>query len=69
VQNQITRGTWVDPARSKMRLEVWVKEWLPSRTDLRPSSYARLKSIVRMHVLPQFGNWPLATIGNGEIRK
>jgi integrase len=52
-----------------MRLEVWAAEWLPSRADLRPSSYARLESIVRLHVVPAFGNRPLATISNGEIRK
>jgi integrase len=68
VQSQIARGAWVDPARSAVRLEVWVKDWLPSRADLRPSSRARLESIVRMHVIPEFGKRPLATIGNGEIR-
>lgn len=66
---EIKAGTWVDPARSTVKLEVWAAEWLPSRFDLRPSSRARLESIVRMHVLPAFGDRPLATIGNGEIRK
>jgi hypothetical protein len=62
VQNQIARSAWVDPARSSVRVEVWVKDWLPSRADLRLFSRARLESIVRIHVIPQFGKRPLATI-------
>jgi integrase len=69
VESSIKSGTWVDPARSAVRLEVWAAEWLPSRSDLRPSSYARLESIVRLHVVPAFGNRQLATISNSEIRK
>jgi hypothetical protein len=69
MESSIRKGSWVDPARSAMRLEKWAAEWLPSRTDLRASSYTRLESIVRMHVVPEFGSRPLATIGNGEIRK
>jgi len=68
VESSISRGTWVDPARSAMKLEVWAEQWLPSRSDLRPSSRARLESIVRLHVKPEFGKRPLATIRNGEIR-
>jgi integrase len=69
VKSSINKGSWVDPARSAMRLEKWAAEWLPSRSDLRASSYARLESIVRLHVVPAFDNRPLATISNSEIRK
>ena len=48
---------------------MWAAKWLPSRSDLRASSYSRLESIVRMHLVPEFGSRPLATISNTEIRK
>jgi hypothetical protein len=68
VQDQIRWRKWLDPARSAVRLEVWAEQWLPSRSDLRPSSQARLESVVRQHVLPAFGKRPLDTIQNSEVR-
>ena len=69
VETNVARGEWVDPARAGIRLDEWVRQWLPSRkADLRPTSYARLESVLNGHVLPRFGERRINTLGNREVR-
>ncbi|MEJ7756908.1 MAG: hypothetical protein WKF83_11855 [Nocardioidaceae bacterium] len=51
-----------------MRVGEWAEQWLTTRTDLRETSRARLVSIVRLHVVREFGDRRLSTIGNAEVR-
>lgn len=62
------RGEWFDPSRSSVTVESWANEWLTTRTDLKPSSLARVESVTRTHVIPTFGKRQLGTISNAEIR-
>lgn len=61
-------GTWHDPRRGDVRLKDWAKEWLPTRHDLRPTTYARLVTTMERQVLPRFGDVPLIKITNGAVR-
>lgn len=67
-EQAVERGDWVDPARSGVQLSTWAEQWLLGRSDLRPTSRARLTSIVRLHVLAAFGDRKLSTISNSEVR-
>lgn len=55
-------GSWVDRRLGRQPLSDWFEEWWPIRTDLRPSTTARDESHYRNHVLPKFGDIPLAAI-------
>lgn len=62
-------GAWVDPERAGVRLDEWIRQWLPSRkADLRPTSYARLEGVLSGHVVPRFGRRPINTLSNREVR-
>ena len=61
-------GSWLDPARSKLRLRDWVTLWEPSTVNLSPSTKARQDGIVEGHILPRFGDLPLARIENAAVQ-
>ena len=56
------RGDWVDHRLGKQTVRDWWAEWWPTRTDLRPSTQARDEAYYRNHVLPRFGDEPLASL-------
>jgi integrase len=62
------RGVWIDPARSRETVAEWCQGWRASKVDLRPSTLSRLDGILRTHVLPAFGSWPLVSVGNADVR-
>src|SRR5215510_7191879 len=61
-------GTWIDPARGRMTFGAWVEAWQPTQVHLRPSSRARDESYLRVHIVPRFGDRPLTSIQNAELR-
>jgi len=58
-------GTWRDPGRGDMRVYEWAKLWLPTRHDLRATTWALLETNMQKQVLPRFGDAPLRAISNG----
>jgi integrase len=69
IEVALAGGTWRDPRRGVMRLHEWAELWLPTRHDLRPTTWARLETTMQKQVLPRFGNAPLRAITNGGIRQ
>jgi len=61
-------GSWIDPGRGRILFADWVALWEPSQVHLRPSSRARDESYLKVHVLPRFGDVPLAKIQNADLR-
>lgn len=62
------RGSWVDPQLGRTTLSDWVGEWWTTAVDLRPSTLSRYERDIRLHLLPRFGDRPLATITPREVR-
>jgi hypothetical protein len=62
------RGSWVDPQLGRTTLSDWVGEWWTTAVDLRPSTLSRYERDLRLHLLPRFGDRPLATITPREVR-
>jgi integrase len=69
IEVALAGGTWRDPRRGEMRLHEWVELWLPTRHDLRATTWARLETTMQKQVLPRFGNAPLRAITNSGIRQ
>jgi len=62
-------GSWVDPARGRMRLRDWLVRFHESeRQALRPNTLARDRVLVRTQILPVFGDIPLARIEHQDVQ-
>lgn len=59
-------GRWVDPADAQITLEAWTRTWLPTLavSERTEENYRR---DLRNHVLPRWGETPLAAISSGEV--
>ena len=68
IEASLVSATWLDPRRGEIRLADWARDWLPTRHDLRPTTWARLETTMERQVLPRFGSTPLRRITNGEVR-
>jgi integrase len=64
--NDITAGTWRDPQRGQLLLRTYLdKRWWPAQR-LALNTKAQYRSLLIHHILPGFGNRPLATIVSPE---
>lgn len=55
-------GTWIDPQRAKLHFATWAAKERAAWSDLRPATKARADSLIRTHVLPEFGAFALGAI-------
>ena len=62
VESSKQTGSWIDPQRARIRFSVWAEEERKTWADLRPATRARADSLMRSHVLPEFGDAPLGSI-------
>ena len=68
VETELAHGTWTNPDRGKITVGQWAETWLQSKVDLRPSTLVRLHSVVKTHVIPEFGKYPLNRVRNSDLR-
>ncbi|MGW0984339.1 tyrosine-type recombinase/integrase [Streptomyces xiamenensis] len=61
VRSSMTRGTYLDPGRSRITLEQWHAMWWPSQRGAS-NTLNRDERMWRLHVQPAFGTWPLTSI-------
>jgi integrase len=61
--------TWRDPRRGELSLAEWGNAWLPTRVDLRLTTWARLETTMKKQVLPYFGSVALNKITNAVVRE
>lgn len=62
IQSAQHAGTWVDPQHGRIRFARWAEQECESWSDLRPSTRARAESLIRTHVVPEFGDTPIGSI-------
>jgi integrase len=55
------RGTWLDPAGAKLRLDEWVARWIDT-IDVETRTEENYRRCLRLHILPRWGH-----LGLGEI--
>lgn len=69
IETDKVRGAWVDPRLSQTTFAEWTARWLDTMADLKPKTLAGYDSLLRTHVLPEFGSLGLAAIEPLHIRK
>jgi integrase len=62
----IRANTYVDPRASRITLTDWVNSWFPA-LDLEPTTLANYRYLIEVHILPAFGDRPLASLTAAEI--
>jgi integrase len=69
IEVPLATATWRDARRGELTLAEWAKAWLPTRFDLRPTTWTRLETTMQKQVLPFFGSVPLNKITNAIVRE
>lgn len=67
IRTSTTNGTYVDPQAGRVRFAEHAAAWLASRSG-EATSRARDESMMRTHVIPQWGDWQLAKIDHLSVQ-
>lgn len=62
VTTAVTTGMYVDPARSAVTVRTWSERWLATKVDLKPTTRCRYEGLLRVNVLPRWGDITLADV-------
>jgi integrase len=60
------RGTWLDPARAKTRLDAWVGRWIET-IDVETRTDENYRRCLRLHILPRWGHLALGDISASAV--
>jgi integrase len=69
VKTDMARGDYVDPRLARARFGSWAEEWLATTTHLKPKTRANYEGALRCHVVPVFGEHPIASIQQVDVRR
>jgi integrase len=61
-------GTYVDPARAKIAVGQVAAQWIAGKVNLKPTTLARYRSALDVHVLPQWKTTPLDKIEHTDVQ-
>lgn len=61
-QNEIIKGDWIDPARSRIDFGEFAFSVLATRTNLKPKTRHQQESVLRLHILPTWESVPLGKV-------
>jgi integrase len=68
VRTTVRQGTYLDPKRGQMKIADWHAKWWPTQEKKgRPATRTRKDSVWSVHVKPEWGAWPLASVGFIEL--
>jgi integrase len=62
VTTAVTTGMYVDPGRSRITVGEWSHRWIATKVDIKPSTKARYEGLLRVNVLPTWGDVRLADV-------
>ena len=68
IETTMNRGTYVAPNAGKLRFCVYVKRWVAGR-GLTDRAMERTTSILRNHLLPKWGQWPIGGIDHLSVQE
>jgi hypothetical protein len=69
IENDLSRKTYIDPhAGQRVQFRDHAARWLAGRT-VEVATAARDESLLRVHVLPRWGDWPLARIDHMSVQE
>jgi len=69
VEAQKQRAEWINPELSSTLFQDWAEGWLANRTHLKPKTFSGYESLLKVHILPQFGSSRLDRIDSLSIEE
>ena len=69
VETDKVRGGFVDPRSGLVLLRDYSAQWMKSRTDLRERTRETYEDLLRLHIVPQLGDTPLAQLTVERVRQ
>jgi integrase len=67
VEHSVLIGAYVDPARSRVTVGAWSRQWLNGQVQLKASTRYRYESLLRCQVLPFWEAVPLAKVTHAGV--
>jgi len=67
IETDVARGQYIDPLLGKMFFGEFAREWLATTGHLKPKTQEGYESILRTHLLPAFGDQPIAKVRPVEV--
>lgn len=64
----VQRGEWIDPEAARMRFRRFAERWLETKVNLKESTQADYLSVLSNHLLPAFGDLPLARVDRVAVQ-
>lgn len=64
----VARGAWVDPDLGRITFDEWVERWEQGLHGVRVTTLELNLGVVRNHLLPRFGRWPIAKITTSDVK-
>jgi integrase len=68
VAGEVRAGVYIAPEVGRETVAAFADRWRASVADLKPSTLARLDGTLAAHVLPEWGDVPLAAVANSDVR-
>jgi hypothetical protein len=53
---EVIAGDWLNPDAGQVSFKEYAEAWVSERPDLRPKTVERYEGLVRLHLVPTFGN-------------
>jgi integrase len=69
VEDSKYRGAYVDPSAGRLDVGAQAERWYASTAALKPTTRRDYRSLLDCHVLPRFGDWPLAGVDTLAVRE
>lgn len=63
----LARHNWVDPQRGRHPFQEWAEKWISTTTHLKPKTRESYESILKNHLITEFGHRPIASIEHPEV--
>lgn len=68
VQHRLLAGTYTTPEAGKITVSAYAEEWL-HRRHWAASTAESVERMLRLHILPELGRWPLAGLRRAHIEQ
>ena len=69
IEDAKLRGAYVDPAAGRVLFLEWAERWYNTTAHLKPSTRHDYRMLLDHQVLPEFGDWTLASIDTLAVKE
>lgn len=68
MQHSKATGAYVEPRAGKLTFREYAERWRKNKLQHRPATVEHVEQVLRKHLYPVFGDWPLASITSSALQ-